>query len=131
MKLTLLLLCFLITFISADNNLKLAYHEHGFVKTGEFSQFYLPTIPELTDKNKLVVVMFPLSGDGHLYVSSLKNATKDHSHWNSTHTGPNFIIVSKTDPNYKTGNYFISIFGVWDTNFKVLAYISDGISFIF
>eukprot|EP01080_Neovahlkampfia_damariscottae_P002849 gene2849-4692_t len=125
MKLQLLLVCIFITLISA-NNLKLSYHEHGSVNGGGYTQFYLPTIPELTDKNKLVVVMFPLSGDAHLFVSSERNATKEHYHWNSNHTGPNFIIVKKSDPNYKTGNYFISLFGIWDTKFKVLAYISDG-----
>ena len=126
-----LLLLFVIVFISltSANNLKLAYHDHGSVTGGLYSQFYLPTIPELSDTNKLVVVMFPLSGDAHLFVSSERNATKEHHYWNSTHTGPNFIIVKKSDPNYKTGNYFISIFGIWDTKFKVLAYISDGFFF--
>eukprot|EP01080_Neovahlkampfia_damariscottae_P003618 gene3618-6434_t len=122
--LQVLLIAFSFTLVYS-NNLKLSYHEHGTVTKDKMTQFYLPSIPELSNTNKLVFVVFPLSGDCHLFVSTQTNATKTQYNWKSTHTGPNYIVVKKTDRNYHKGHYFVTVSGEWDTNFKVLAYISD------
>ena len=122
LQVLLILLSFTLVY---SNELKLSCHEHGSVLKEKITQFYLPTIPELSNSNKLVFVVFPLSGDCHLYVSSQTNATKTQYHWKSTHTGPNYVVVKKTDRNYHTGHYFITVTGEWDSNFKILAYIND------
>jgi hypothetical protein len=112
--------------VVSSNELKLSIHEHGTVSKGEITQFYLPTIPDLTTQNKLVFVVFPLSGDCYLYASSEKNASSSHNHWKSLHTGPNHITVKKNDRNYHKGHYFLTVAGQMDSVFKILAYISDG-----
>jgi hypothetical protein len=127
---TLLFLVIIFNFHFINSNvLKLSTHEHGSVLKDKITQFYLPSIPDLTDQNKLVITTFSLSGDCHLFVSSQTNASSSQNQWKSTHTGPNFVEILKRDRNYHTGHYYISVSGVWDTNFKVLAYISDSFNF--
>jgi hypothetical protein len=124
----LLVITFSFHFINS-NELKLSIHEHGNVLKDKITQFYLPSIPDLTDQNKLVITTFALSGDCHLYVSSQTNASSSQNQWKSTHTGPNFVEILKRDRNYHTGPYFVTVSGIWDTNFKVLAYITDSLFF--
>lgn len=106
--------------------LELSVRQTASVEEGGYTQFYVPQIPAFTDKNKFVIMAFPRSGDFELYVSTQTNATRSTFTWKSTHSGPNSISLGKTTPGVTGGPYFISVYGVWRTNFQIVAYIDDG-----
>lgn len=106
--------------------LELSIRQVGIVREAGYTQYYIPQIPQLSDTNKFVITAFPRSGDFELYVSTQTNATRQTFNWKSTHSGPNSISLSKTTPGITNGPYYISVYGVWRTNFVILAYIDDG-----
>lgn len=114
-----------------DINLKLQYHEHGSVEANSFQYFKLDSIPELGNAStvKLVFVSQPTSGDVELYVSTTKRPTRTEFNWKSTHTGPNSIAVSRYTPGWTRGPYYVGVYGVWKSNYKIISYIdNEGIS---
>jgi hypothetical protein len=88
-------------------------------------QLYLPQIPPLQTQS-LILLVFSLSGESDLYVSTQKNATRDDFIWKCTNSAPNFVNISRETSGYTTGPYWISIYSSFKSMVKFLAYLNDG-----
>eukprot|EP01006_Ploeotia_vitrea_P032269 TRINITY_DN64533_c0_g2_i1.p1 TRINITY_DN64533_c0_g2~~TRINITY_DN64533_c0_g2_i1.p1 ORF type:complete len:2597 (-),score=1385.65 TRINITY_DN64533_c0_g2_i1:818-8563(-) len=77
------------------------------------------------DQADIRISITPFSGDCDLYVSTTEtrptSAFNKHT-WSSARYGPDVVLIDHTDRNFRTGTYFIGVFGfATNSSFSIIA----------
>lgn len=84
------------------------------IKNSVPSYYSLPSIPPLSQDNKLIFLFTPTYGDADLYVSSSLDVipSKEKHYWKATCSGGGKVEIDKYDKNYSTGPYYLALYAL-------------------
>ena len=81
---------------------------------------------EVLRKADLVITLTPYAGRPNLFVTAIKNLTNDNFLWQEYWIQDTLsLLISKDDPNFKIGTYYIVIQSYESSSFSLIAHTSD------